>query len=306
MKSKVSRYLATMGMAVALTAALAFPAAAITFTFEQIGGFTDGSESPGNRIEFFNVVTGAPTGDQYSIIGWGGTSTHTTTANAGGGNTGSPWTNVNRSALAVETNATPNATNTSPFTNSMPLSVDSGAGPVVISRLFHKNEEITGLSLTAVTIDTRLRIFAPDTSQVLEDFGSEAIGFVETPNNGNCVAANNPLGSNCDDRFTFDVSDFAPVQFSFNGHLYEVVFGLVVPSGNTDCSTANGQGSCVDFNNGVAYTAESSTNRLDVTMAINDITPPPPGVPAPPALLILGLGLVSAAARARFGKRSGR
>ncbi len=305
MRIKSNRYLVGMGMMLALAAAYAPPAAAVTFTFEQIGGFTHGTETPfvsgesstADGIQFFHLV-GTPA-STYSIIGWGDSSNHNPVP------TGvNPYTNSDRSSLALETNGTPTVL-PSPFTGGMVTTVDSNGVPVVISRLYHQNRAITAPFLTGITIDTRLTIF--DGGPVLVDFGSVPITFVETLNSSPCPSAVNPLGSVCDDRFTFSVADFDPVPFSSNGVDYLAFFGLVVPSGNTDCSLASGQGSCVDMDPntgiGTAYTREGSDNRLDVTMWIEEV---PPQVPAPSALVLLGIGLLGTAAAHAWRKRSGQ
>ena len=64
--------------------------------------------------------------------------------------------------------------------------------------------------------------------------------------------------------------------------------------GFTNYALAGGQGSCVNFANGIAWTREGSTNRLDVSMEIAEIFR---GVALPGSLMLLGLGLLGGVAR---------
>jgi hypothetical protein len=292
-------------LALTLSAAGAVTAGAEDFTFTQIGGFNSTTSSsntggPNTGIEFFFNVGTPP--NTYAIIGWGDGSTFTKTPAA------NPYTNGDRSALAIETNGTPQGGLPVPFTDAMATTISDNGVPVVISRLYHNNNAITNPTLTAVRIDTQLTIFNDVAQKVIDSPGKVSIGFLETTNLANCIQTSNPLGSHCDDRFTFTTSDFATINFSSEGLDYQLIFGLSVPSGFTNCNPiqVSGEDSCVDLANGVAFTREDNENRLDVTMRLVQVGTPTQHtteVPLPGTLLLLGAGLIGGAAARTSRKR---
>ena len=300
MKRASTRYLLAIGVALCLGATLGSPAAAVTFTFSQEGGFASGSGQPFDSLEFFGATT--PT-DTFRVVGWGNNAPRSTDPAI------NPFVNAERSALALQTNsplANPPAIEPFATAGAMPTTIQDDGNPVELSRLFHLNNVILGASLSQITIETFLTIRAPDNSIVYVDPAPHpiTIGFVETPNDGSCPPALNPLGSDCDDRFTFNVADLFPVSFTFNPgdgvHTYDVFFGLFIPGNTLPCSESAGQHACVDFDPqtgiGTTFTREGSLNQLDVVFAI---APRPDALPAPPVLLLLGVGLLTMAVRRR-------
>jgi hypothetical protein len=187
---------------------------------------------------------------------------------------------------------------------------------VPIARLDHLNRVIDGESnaLDQIRIDANLIIRDPAFAQIVSDFNSVPIQFLETnnaPGAGGCNQSIfpagvpiNPLGGQgCNDMFAFDTSQFANVPFNFAGEDWFIQFGLTVLPECQDDSPAdipyaggliqvfqctNGALIGLDFPNGRAWTQEGFDNGIVVTMFI---TEEPINVPAPAALSLLGLGL---------------
>jgi hypothetical protein len=109
--------------------------------------------------------------------------------------------------------------------------------------------------------------------------------FLETTNTAPCTQTSNALGSICDDEFTF-VDLGGDVPFSFNGQDFILhVQGLVF---------ADGTPACIQEDGGVqsCLTAEGQINDRFVVISITEVQQ----VPAPAALLLLGMGLVGMSA----------
>jgi hypothetical protein len=115
--------------------------------------------------------------------------------------------------------------------------------------------------------------------------------FLETTNvSGDpavvCTQTSNALGSNCDDEFTF-VDLGGDILFDFQGVTYTLhVQGLVFADGTSACiAEGGGIQSCL--------TEEGAINNRFVVISL---TSEQVSVPAPAALLLLGLGLVGTSA----------
>jgi hypothetical protein len=289
-----------MGLLV-LTAAFAGPADA--FLYENLGGFTFGTESSegagggaGKGISFFGLVVETPPppfipGTQYATIGWGSQpGASFTTATDPFTLTGPP-VSAARSAL-----------------NFTGISGVIDPGDIVpIATLTHANREIFIPFLKSVTIDSRLRIFDP--SIVLEVFTPVPITFKETPNLASeaaCEAANpgtHISGTDpCSDFFLFPIGILAPLGFSSGGNSFTLFFDLIPGAGTTfdtviaDCDGVAGTELC-----GRIRTAENETNDITLVMGLIQN----PSVPAPASLVLLGLAVTAAGAVTQLRRRKG-
>jgi hypothetical protein len=128
----------------------------------------------------------------------------------------------------------------------------------------------------------------------LSFLGSEVISipfnvttnFLETTNTAPCTQTSNSLGSICDDEFTF-VDLGGDIPFTFDGVNYTLhVQGLVFANGDPACiAEGGGVQSCL--------TAEGQINDRFVVISL---TSEQVSVPAPAALLLLGMGLLGTSA----------
>jgi hypothetical protein len=302
MKARVlGAVIATVGML-----AVVQPATAVQFTWKQTGGFlypgadasetlsegsffgADGPPQAGyGGLEFFDpaVDPDAPA-DTYAVIGWGcvldGNNSPGATNCANGGAAANAVVGVDpslfgngRSALTLEV-------------------YDSGASgvldsvtetPVVISRLNHVNNVIDDESnfLKEIVVRANLVINANPEFESPNDVG---IGFLETQNRvlvTDCTQPN-PLGSRCDDQFTFDVGAFNNVEFTHDGENYFLHFGLQPPpecatdiTGDPlatirifQCNDVAGHKIAIDFINGIAWAQEGFDNAILVTMWVTE------------------------------------
>jgi hypothetical protein len=279
----------------AVALSLMLSANAHAFTFTQSSGFVLGTEThtsgpAGSGIRFFgpstvttNSATTLPSGlSAYSTIAWGnglGAGVDANLANApsftaipGGG------PNAGRSGLQIlDHSGTINPGDT-----------------VVLADVFHRNQPITDPTLRHVDIFSILSIFDGAT-QLLADSNNVPVDFHETPNQGPCNPATQISSTACDDYFTFPLGPFASLHFSDGENAYTLSFELQCLSSDTGlarCEIPNPD----DPTGGRIITAESRINHLAILMTLTQDTTE---VPAPPALLLLGLGLVGAAAAAR-------
>ncbi|HKZ05658.1 MAG TPA: THxN family PEP-CTERM protein [Methylomirabilota bacterium] len=291
----VTRTKGLLAAAGALGLSLLLSASAHAFTFTQSSGFVDGTEThtsgpAGSGIRFFGPSTvttdgstTVPTGlSAYSVIAWGnglGAGVDANLANApsftaipGGG------PNAGRSGLMLlDHSGTINPGDT-----------------VVLAEVFHRNQPITDPTLRHVDIFSILSIFDGAT-QLLADSNNVPIDFHETPNAAPCNPATQISATACDDYFTFPLGPFASLNFSDGEHDYTLSFELQCLSSDTGlarCEIPNPD----DPTGGRIITAESRINHLAILMTLTQNTVE---VPAPPALLLLGLGLVGVAAAAR-------
>ena len=308
-------------MVVAAAGLLAQPASAVQFTWSEHGGFEFGTgtlraggffgpDSPAvaghGGLEFFQLQAAPAPANTYRSIGWGcpadgnddGAVTATTCANGGTAAevvTGvDPATNPNRSSLVLNV-----------FNSAQSGVLDSQTGAeVIISRITHNNNVIDdeANALRTVSISANLVI---DAIPPFSDPNVIPIGFLETINISDCSQTPNPLGSLCDDEFTFDASGFAPLPFSHLGQNFLLVFDLrpiescselVDTQGSIrifQCTDSPAHRIAIDFVNGRAWAMEGFENSLEVVMRVVEVP-----VPAGIALLVAGI--------AGWGIRAGR
>lgn len=319
------------------TAALIQPADATTFRWSQHGGFVldasatlqrgEGPEAlagagiPGNPpraglggLEFFDPQAAPAPASTYRVVGWGCTpdgnntvgiaSAATTCANAGVAAAAASANDPLASALGAR--------------SALELTVFDSLGNgvlnsdtqnvVVIARIDHFNRVIDNEanSLFNINISANLLVKEDNVGEALivSDANTVPISFRESLNRttgeASCDGAN-PLGSICDDVFTFDTSQFANVPFMFNGEDFFLQFGLApVPECDTPAGTIGtiqifqcddfvAHKIAIDFQNGLAWAAEGFDNAFLVTMFVTEERI---NVPAPAGLALLGLGLV--------------
>ena len=308
-----------VGLVAALMIGYAAAGDAVEFTWNQAGGFALGTGSltggplgpggfpgPANAghggLEFFGLQTAPPApAGTYRSISWGcvadGDNSGGVTNCANGGVVGEavvgadPTGEAGRSSL-ISTRYD-NPTSPAPLAPIGPLSFsadgvlrDDGLW-VVIARLDHLNRIIDneGNYLGGVSILSNLTIDA--TPPFDDPTNTVPITFTETLNTAlaDCTAPN-PLGSACDDVFTFDASDFSDTSFTSNGVLYALQFTLspvpecsqVLSTVGTltvfQCSDSPDHRVAIDFANGLAYAQEGFDNAFMTLMRIEAIPGP--------------------------------
>jgi hypothetical protein len=250
-----------------LTLGVVVSAEAITFSFDNVGGFTFGSESssegPGTGISFFNLIPqDPPPGDQYGTIGWGNQSGPSFVTLVDPFTLDSPDPTAARSALRVETfNGT----------------IDPGQ-TVTIAVLTHANRTIVDPTLVSVNIDNLLQLKDGATT-VFTQSPTTTIQLTETVNAAPCDPDTHiPNTTPCSDFFLFELAQFAPAPFSHNGVDYLLTFALVPIGGaifeRVDCADPAGSpvadGAC-----GRVRTAEASTNQILIQMTLTVVGTPP-------------------------------
>lgn len=136
------------------------------------------------------------------------------------------------------------------------------------------------------------------------------ISFFESrnfANPANCTGEN-PLGTGCDDVFTIDALDFAPIQFNRDGYQYTFNFTLVpgisTPSGLTAlvCPSPDPRCAGVTVPEGTiqVFTPEDAPGTSSIHVAMSfDVR----AVPAPGVLGLLGAGALFAGVASRRARR---
>nr|AEQ20391.1 PEP-CTERM motif protein [uncultured bacterium CSL11] len=170
-----------------------------------------------------------------------------------------------------------------------------------ITTITQHNNIIPGpLSWNDQTILGRLKIFDGAT-KVADELATQVVSFVETDNNGfvgggqvpdpTQCSGPNPLKSQCDDFFTLTGAGFLPFMFmAVDGSAWLVEFRLA--------NLVN----AIQIGN-VLFTAEDSTDSIDVQMRIT-----PKGttnVAEPGTLTLLGIGLLGLGFAFRLRKDRG-
>ena len=312
------RVLGIGALAITVAVALAQPVAAAQFTWSQNGGFAIGSGTlragqffgadlppvaGHGGLEYFGLQPGPAPAGTYRVIGWGcspdgdndGTIAAGTCANGGvaaeATTATDPSTNPARSALVLDV-----------FNSTQSGLLDSATGAnVVIARITHINNVIDdeANALKGVTISANLIV---DAVPQVSDANDIPIGFLETSNTGACIQTPNPLGSSCDDEFTFDASEFANVPFMHNGEDFFLQFTLApvpecdTPAGSIgtiqifQCDDDPAHRVAIDFANGRAWAMEGFDNAFLVLMRVTGER-----VSAPESMVLIGLGLVAVA-----------
>jgi len=280
--------------ATVLALSLGLTTVASAFTYEQIGGFTFGTESTtngaGKGVAFFNLV-GTPA-NTYGTIGWGNQSGASfTTLVDPFLQSGDPIA-LRRSAIRLDT-----------FTG-----VINPGDTVPIAMLTHANRRILLPFLTGVTIDTRLRLFDGITL-AFQDTQSVPITLTETANTATeaeCDPATHiPATTPCSDFFLFPLNTFGDIAFSYNGNDYNLFFNLI-PGGGTifevitaECDASHpGPDTC-----GRIRTAEADENDITIVMTLEQLTRT---TPAPASLILLGMALVGTGVVSRLRSRGRR
>ena len=157
-----------------------------------------------------------------------------------------------------------------------PLEIVAGGDAVQITKLTHDNVIIPQafgyVSKILNTLTLEAGGLPPGPGPLLVSEPSEVnIAFKETLNAAPC-ADPAPVGSICDDFFTFSPDGLSPLKFLFDGDKFLLTFAIVA-----------GDGTFVDGN--TVFTAEGGKSELFVTAKIIQ-------VPEPVSLALLGLGLL--------------
>ena len=287
------RLLAVAG-ALGVSLTLAGPSDAFTFT--QVGGFVLGTEtssagpSPLDGIIFFGPVvsttdgsSGIPSGlNTYSTIAWGRGSNAGVVSDLSQAPSFTtipgPGPNSDKSALQfIGRNGTINVGET-----------------VVVSELFHRNQAITAPDLQHVDIFSELSLFDGVTPVVVSK-DNVPVEFHETPNAAPCNPSTQISGTACDDFFTFPLGTFASLHFTVGGDSFTLTFSTSCDTSDTSLARCDIP-SLDDPSQGQIITAEGRINHLLILMSLtqDDVQ-----VPAPPALLLVVLGLGVALVRRR-------
>jgi hypothetical protein len=308
-------------IAMLASAGLVHEAAAEQFIWSQNGGFVMPGADPNltlragqlfgtnaaplaahGGLEFFDLQAVPAPANTFRVISWGcetdGNSTGGVTNCANGG------TALNAQTLVDPTPA-PGVNGRSLLVLDVFDSSDAASGgvldsatgnPVVIARIHHLNRIVDNEAnaLKAITISTNLVVNG--NPGVPGDLNSIPIGFLETNNDvasaAGCTQTPNPLGSICDDQFTFDVSGFTNVPFTHNGKNFFLQFSIApLPECSQDitgdpnavirifqCSDNPAHRVAFDFAGGRAWAMEGFDNGLQVTMRVTEQPVQVPGV----------------------------
>lgn len=171
-----------------------------------------------------------------------------------------------------------------------------GAVPVDVSELIHTNIFIPTTFDYSINILDNFTITDEDGNIIVLGpvAGSINITFTETSNTAPCIGPN-PLGTTCDDVFTFAGAGFGvPIPFQdADGDDFQLIFGLRV----LDAATTRLIGDDTVFTaEPLPGDADGLQSKLRVTA---QILPVP--VPEPEILLLMGLGLLGLGLMRRRG-----
>lgn len=284
-----------LAVAGALGVSLTLTASAQAFTFSQVSGFVQGTETSSagpsslDGIMFFGPVvsttdgsSGLPTGlNTYSTIAWG---------------RGSDSGVVSDLSLAPSFTTIPGP---GPNSDKSALQVIGHSGSigvgqtVVLSELFHRNQIISAPDLQHVDIFSVLSIFDGANPLVVSK-DNVPVDFHETPNSAPCNPSTQISGTACDDFFTFPLGTFASLHFTSGGESFTLTFSTSCDTSDTSLARCDIP-SPDDLSLGQIITAEGRINHLFVLMTLTQDVE----VPAPSALLLVGLGLTVALVRRR-------
>jgi hypothetical protein len=274
-------------------------------------------------LEFFDLQAAPAPVNTYRVVGWGCTPDGNNSPGIGVGNSAAAATCAQGASTLIAASANDPLNSAAGVRSALSLDVFTSETPsfgppfgsqildsdtqnvVVIARINHFNRVIDNEANTLFTVQVDANLIIRDLggNPIFTDANSVPIGFRETLNvtsgTANC-AQPNPLGSTCDDVFTFDASQFANVPFEFNGEDFFLQFGLApVPECDTlvdtvgtiqvfQCDDNAAHRVALDFQNGRAWASEGFDNAFLVTMFV---TEEQIGVPAPAGVALLGLGL---------------
>ena len=188
MKSSTLRKSLAIGAIVVLAGYAAQASAVPVFTFTQYGGFEEDQATGIGGVDYSAPVVGSP-----SLIPPG---TFSTMAWVSGVDP--------QSSMNIVTQTGPNALTANTWTTLSTLTHNN----IVIPQAFSFDEQ---------DITSRFIITDGDggANIVLDDLDTVTFDFLETANDGFCEDGN-PVGTNCDDLFTFTISSFADVSFTAN------------------------------------------------------------------------------------------
>lgn len=259
-----------------------------TFGFTQHAGFlvdgtltsqqgAFGSDATNNNdIAWYNTgATPAPVAGTYNTIAWGLPAT-----NNGGLAASNP--------LSVVGDATQIYSGLQTIGNAGSVTTGATVGAwgswAAISTTYHYNRPIdarASILKTAVLYSELMFSHTPE-GDIFNSPDGIPVTFTETLNQTGTCPADHAQLSVCDDNFTFPNANFAPVYFTFDGHIYEVGFKI-----DNILNAVTDFGACVGLLCNV-WTAESTTSSLQVFAQIRE-------VPEPSTLALVGLTLVGLA-----------